>query len=1452
MPLVPFEAALAGRRQTLPAQTQALDREQPESNVTGLDVMASALRQNNIASNAPQMISDAVDSFDDVYDPKYDPLADSEVAGYEHHAERFINSRSRAETQRIKNRIGIEAADKKVIQEAGWAGMAASIGAGFMDPVTLASMATPVGAGTRAVKIAKMVGTSVLLDSAQELALHAQQELRTLDESVINVGAGALLTGGLGTLATRVPKSEFDAMRRAADEHTAGLGPAPADGIESTGGAARVGFGTTLDDETVAPGGAALLKSVGKISPLGRVMQSASKRARIVMQELADVPFLLNKHLKGIATPRSAEGEIKAAQADRYRLVRETDAAWREHRTAGGSMSRGEFSEAVASSLRRGEQSPDAAVARVAQSYRKYFDDSRKELQENDLLPDPVKADQQRLEEQAVGKYVKAESAQIYSNYQARNNVHSSSFRRMVRDELDERAKPASERAAVSAAPEPVRAFADALEQSKAARGDIDAQLEVKLSTIEQAKQIGIEKAEAAADLARRTYAESRAAIGRTGPKAREPEALREPQAVENTEQVPDSVKTDDAAEGDGYSVQEGELTDEQLAAFKGLRSDVQAQEVVGGSGARASERAGHQGDGGSGGEPHRVFRGASRELTADDFNPEALGHSTGHPSSALGVFFTNAGEDAAKYGNVSEHFLDIRNPKRFKIEDFPGLDTPDEYRALAQRLKAEGHDGIIIDASEMDGPVNYVAFDHAQVVKAPTKAAAPKPRADVMPKPMTRERRTIEAMKLRETRDKELRAARKQREAEVRAAEKAAAAARAEAKAAGGKVRAGAQDARGKALKKLQSVGAIDEKAFLKRAEKAARTGEDDVLEEVNQLAKLLRRQELGDLSHLVAVPKTRATQKPLGAESYLPRMWDHSKIRATRSEFEDALRDWFSRQSDIAPEELDTAVADVIDTVNGSLRDHAQIATGFVGKTGSLKSRVLNVPDTVLEPWLVNDVEKIMENYIRNVTPQLVLKRKFGDLDLRQQMQDVRDEYNAMRERVDSNEAKAKLTDEMEATLADLQSVRDLMLGKFGRPANPDSFLVRTGRVLRTWNYIRSLGGQLFSSLPDAGRLVARHGLVRTASTISRLVANSGMRKLAKDEAHRMGTALEYVLNTRAETLGEIGDELVSSRLDRFLRRESNRFSRITGMASWNSALKTVAVALEQDAIVRAARGGELSKFQRGQLANLGIGDRMAERIGEQMNKHGTDIEGLLRSNSELWTDQEAAHAFEGALLKSADQVVLTKGAADVPLFMNKDLGRTLLQFRSFGMASVNRLLIPMAQGVRHGDLATLNGAWMMMALGALANAARDYSAGYKPETDPTRVAVEAFDRAGFTAFLSEPIDLLSGTFGGPRFGRFSSTTPEEQLVGPAVGAAIDVQQTLQKAFTNKGDFDPGLDAKDIYRFRKLLPYQNFFLTRRLVNMLEGEFAEGIGAEGAGTKSAVDRLTESRELNR
>lgn len=116
-------------------------------------------------------------------------------------------------------------------------------------------------------------------------------------------------------------------------------------------------------------------------------------------------------------------------------------------------------------------------------------------------------------------------------------------------------------------------------------------------------------------------------------------------------------------------------------------------------------------------GAPISVYRGASRFLSPEDFSPESLGVASGHPSSGLGVFFTESKGEAAKYGDVEDAHLHLENPKVVKIEDLPGFDTVKEAHAWREKQRAAGHDGLVVTAKHLGGQTHYVAFEPKHVV---------------------------------------------------------------------------------------------------------------------------------------------------------------------------------------------------------------------------------------------------------------------------------------------------------------------------------------------------------------------------------------------------------------------------------------------------------------------------------------------------------------------------------------------------------------------------------------------------------------------------------------------------------------------------------------------------------------------------------------------------------------
>ena len=297
----------------------------------------------------------------------------------------------------IKGQIDQEMEDRNYLASSGWKGVTAELSAGLLDPLNLIPIggtAMKVGRGAKSVlsnsaKIAMIGAGSV---TAQELALHSQEETRTLGESAANVGVGALLSGVVGAaLYSHMAKDagRFEKLKADLDKDFQ-LEPEELTPGEfgHSGGALFQKPKTPQPETTLAQEGLASAKGLEKIfrfqDPGLRLIQSESKNARIAVQNLAEVSGKLNKNFEGIASPVAVEslrkideGRLAAAKVygqDQYLAYRQRlDAAGSKER-----MTHAEFMEAVTKANRRGGASEIPEVAKVAAYDRKNIYDHYK------------------------------------------------------------------------------------------------------------------------------------------------------------------------------------------------------------------------------------------------------------------------------------------------------------------------------------------------------------------------------------------------------------------------------------------------------------------------------------------------------------------------------------------------------------------------------------------------------------------------------------------------------------------------------------------------------------------------------------------------------------------------------------------------------------------------------------------------------------------------------------------------------------------------------------------------------------------------------------------------------------------------------------------------------------------------------------------------------------------
>jgi hypothetical protein len=184
-----------------------------------------------------------------------------------------------------------------------------------------------------------------------------------------------------------------------------------------------------------------------------------------------------------------------------------------------------------------------------------------------------------------------------------------------------------------------------------------------------------------------------------------------------------------------------------------------------------------------------------------------------------------------------------------------------------------------------------------------------------------------------------------------------------------------------------------------------------------------------------------------------------------------------------------------------------------------------------------------------------------------------------------------------------------------------------------------------------------MTRYGATKTIATSIKFLANSNLRKLTREQANIFGAAQDLLRDTRASTMGDLSADVpTGGRIDTALHRLSAKFTKYSGMAHWNTGIKFLSMAMEQDAVIKAIKkGGSMSKYKRGLLAQMGIDDAMLTRINGEM-EHFQNDGGIWRMRTEAWKNQDAAKVMEAAMIRAGDIMTITRGAGDTPLLMDK----------------------------------------------------------------------------------------------------------------------------------------------------------------------------------------------------
>ena len=582
--------------------------------------------------------------------------------------------------------------------------------------------------------------------------------------------------------------------------------------------------------------------------------------------------------------------------------------------------------------------------------------------------------------------------------------------------------------------------------------------------------------------------------------------------------------------------------------------------------------------------------------------------------------------------------------------------------------------------------------------------------------------------------------------------------------------------------------------------------SGENVDKKTISKMDKLLAKSEIDLLEKKVNKLKNKYTENQVNFRSKFEEMGDEDSY-------------------------VNEITSDIINQLKGDDRLGLIDDLGIkVAKRGPLKERTLNfVQDNELEPWLENDARKVLNYYQNTLSTDIEISRAFdGDLTLDDAITTIQEEYSEVIAKTTDPKILKQIDKEKKSVINDLTSVAKIMRGMYARPDNPDSMIVRGGRIARQYNYVTKMGQVAIASFTDISNPIRKHGLKTWAKTLPNLITNLEGIKLNVKEAKLAGNITDIVFPERMASFSGLNDPFASnlSSFEKYLENISKALSKTNLMPVWNDAQKGWSSVLSQQRMIDAIKKfDKINEKETAYLGYLGIGRDNYKIIADELSQHAYKEGRLLIANTEKWNNPEAVRIYRNALNTDIDSTIVTVGAGDLPLWMQTEAGKVVGQFKSFVFGATQQVLV---SSLQQKDMAALNGLISAVGLGMMAYYFKAKLAGREVSKDPSVWMAEGLDRSGYFGILSDYSHIAdkvglgaSSLLGTGQLSRYQSRNIGASLLGPSVGLLGDAAISIGALKSGE------ISEADANAIRRMIWFNNHFLLTGAMDNFEKAIA-------------------------
>ncbi|WP_185929046.1 hypothetical protein, partial [Mesorhizobium sp. M7A.T.Ca.US.000.02.2.1] len=552
----------------------------------------------------------------------------------------------------------------------------------------------------------------------------------------------------------------------------------------------------------------------------------------------------------------------------------------------------------------------------------------------------------------------------------------------------------------------------------------------------------------------------------------------------------------------------------------------------------------------------------------------------------------------------------------------------------------------------------------------------------------------------------------------------------------------------------------------------------------------------------------------------------------------------------------EIEALAQEIVDRITGGPDGRlpydapAGRSEGFTGGNndarGPLSPRDFMIPDSLVRDFIDTDVHNTAEMYLNTMVPDVLLTERFGDVRMTETFRRINEEASALEMAAKTPNERLKLQAQRDAAIADLAAMRDRIRHTYGFSSDPrNRFMGRIAATAARYDVLTNLGGAALSSLSDLAGIQWQAGMrgafKHAWAPFFKAMVNKETRAAVmqyRSQLQTLGIAAETYLSTRASGIHDVLDVYrPTSRFERGIRAAADKFGNFTGLSQWTDFGKTAAGMVSGGEISRAAEAiaaGKGTDRQIRRLAEGGIDAAMASRIDQAMRADGGSdiVAGIRIPNSGNWKDIGARDAFEGALARDVDIMIITPGA-EKPLMMSKPIAALILQYKSFVAAANERLLV---RSLQARDRQVLEGMVSAIGLGMLAEYAYSGIAGRSPPDTASDWIKQGIARAGLLGWYQEANAISAKWTGGAAdaYRLIGASRPDSRYysrstLGAVLGPTANKVESLIYTSSDVANLD--WKAADTRRFRRLLIGQNVFYIRGLIDRLEAGANEAVG---------------------